>query len=303
MDTRYLKTLVIVVQAGSFSNAAKSLHITQSAVSQRIKFLEDSFGHSLFDRSGVALRLTAAGQIVLESARHILGIEDALRSKLKQMNGRKRISLCCTPTFGIVYLPGVLNRFMLTSGGTSSDLNFVIQDPDQALEGLAAKEFDLVVIEHCSKTDFSHLQSYPLPEDELVFVSSPKLGLPPDKTNIRQLLQYTIFVRDGGCSSRQLLTLGLNEHGLGLDDFASVITSEDLRLTCQTILSGAGISFMSRSLVCEYLQTGQMVEHQVEGFPHLRLRNLVMEAGSEKQQPLADLARCLFNVMDVSSPF
>jgi len=44
METRYLKTLVATVEEGSFSRAAEVLYITQSAVSQRIKFLEEHFG-------------------------------------------------------------------------------------------------------------------------------------------------------------------------------------------------------------------------------------------------------------------
>ena len=44
METRYLNTLVASVEAGTFSKAAEILHITQSAVSQRIKFLEAEVG-------------------------------------------------------------------------------------------------------------------------------------------------------------------------------------------------------------------------------------------------------------------
>ena len=68
METRYLNTLVAVVETGTFSKASESLHITQSAVSQRIKFLEEHFGQQLLDRSGQRLALTAAGQLVFNKA-------------------------------------------------------------------------------------------------------------------------------------------------------------------------------------------------------------------------------------------
>lgn len=302
MDTRYFKTLVTVVETGSFSNAARSLHLTQSAISQRIKFLEDALGHSLFDRSGISLLLTSAGEIVLESARRIIGIEDSLLGRLKQVNGRDKISLCCTPTFGTVYLSGVLNRFMLESGGTPTDLNFLLHNPDQALEGVINKDFDISIVEHCPNADLSMFQTYSLPQDDLVFVSSPQLGLSSAEHDIESLFEFSIFVREGGCSSRQLLTRGLDEQGKSLDDFAAVVTSDDLRLTRQSILAGGGISFMSKSLVCEYLETGQMVEHYVKGFPHSRQRKVVMEKGRENEKLLCALARCIFNVMDVPSP-
>jgi DNA-binding transcriptional LysR family regulator len=302
MDIRYLKTLVTVVETGSFSKAARSLHLTQSAVSQRIKFLEDFYSHILFDRSATTSSLTAAGEIVLESARRIVGIADSLQGQLKKINSRQKVSLCCTPTFGTVYLSGVLNRFMLESGGSPADLNFLLHNPVQALEGLVKKEFDIAIVEHCPETDLSKFQTYPLPEDELVFVASPKLRLPSSSHDIESIFDFCLFVRDGGCSSRQLLSRGLEEQGKSLDDFASVVTSDDLRLTRQSILAGGGISFMSKSLVCEYLETGQMIEHHVNGFPRSRLRKVVMEKGREKEKLLCDLARCIFRVMDVPSP-
>ena len=52
MDTRYLKTLQAVLESGSFSRAADDLNITQSAVSRRIRFMEDQYGMPLIDRSG-----------------------------------------------------------------------------------------------------------------------------------------------------------------------------------------------------------------------------------------------------------
>ena len=304
MDTRYFKTLVTVVETGSFSNAARSLHLTQSAISQRIKFLEDALGHSLFDRSGITLLLTSAGEVVLESARRIIGIEDSLMGRLRQVNGREKVSLCCTPTFGTVYLSGVLNRFMLESGGAPTDLNFLLHNPEEALEGILTKDFDISIIEHCPDADFSKFQTYSLPQDELVFVTSPKLELSSteDAIDIDSIFKFSLFVREGGCSSRQLLARGLEEQGKSLDNFAAVVTSDDLRLTRQSILAGGGIAFMSKSLVCEYLETGQMIEHYVKGFPHSRERKIVMEKGRENEKLLCDLARCIFNVMDVPSP-
>lgn len=302
MDTRYLKTLVAVVETGSFSKAARTLHLTQSAVSQRIKFLEDAFGYTLFDRSGASLLLTTAGEIVLDSARRMLGIEDSLLGKLKRIKERQRVSLCCTPTFGTVYLPGVLNRFMLESG-SPVDLKFLLHSPEQALEGVLSKEFDIAIVEHCPDADLSMFQTYPLPKDELAFVSSPDLNLPSPELDLGSLLGQCLFARKEGCSSRQLIARGLTECGKTLDDFAGVVTSDDLRLTCQTILSGGGISFMSKSLVCEYLETGQMVSHYVKDFPQSRCRTVIMDKGREEDALLKSFARCIFKVMDVPSPF
>jgi len=58
MELVYLRTFVQSLEAGSFSKAADALCVTQSAVSRRIKFLEDQYGYPLLDRSGPLLAAT-----------------------------------------------------------------------------------------------------------------------------------------------------------------------------------------------------------------------------------------------------
>ncbi len=302
MDTRYLRTLLAVVDCGSFSRAADKLHVTQSAVSQRIKFLEEAYGANLFDRSGTKPTLTNTGVTVLESARKILDIEESLLGKLKGKAERRRLSLCCTPTFGTVYLPRVLNLFMAEARNLA-DLNFLFYSPHQALEGVLKKEFDIAVVEHTDDTDLSMFHHYALPDDEMVFVSSPCLALPTPHLTVDQLLKKCLYARKEGCSSRQLITSGLQNKGISLDDFSGVVISDDLRLTCQTVLTGGGVSFLSRSLVSEYLESGELVCHYVEGFPHRRRRSVIMEKGRNDDPLLLNFSRYIFQVMETPAPF
>ncbi|MFO7576410.1 MAG: LysR family transcriptional regulator [Pelovirga sp.] len=302
MDTRYLKTLITVVEAGSFSKAATVLHLTQSAVSQRIKFLEETYGAPLFDRSGPIPVLTEAGRTVLESAQRMLDIEASLLGRLKENDNRSKISFCCTPTFGTVYLPNLLNLFMAEST-TPLDFQFLFYSPDRVVSGVAKKEFDAGVVEHCDDIDLGPFQAYALPEDELIFVSAPHLNLPGPELELDVLFAHRLLARKEGCSSRQLVTRGLQQQGARLEAFAGLVVSDDLNLTCRTVLSGGGISFMSRSLVQEYLADGRMIGHHVKGFPHRRCRTIIMEKKRAGEPLLRSLTRCIFKAMELSPPF
>jgi len=302
METRYFRTLVAVVEMGSFSKAAKSLHVTQSAISQRIKFLEEAFGHLLFDRKGVALNLTSVGEIVLDSARQILHAEVLLAEQLAKISNRQKIKFCCTSAFGTVYLPIALKCFMADSSNAHIDLNFSFHNSDQALVGILNKEFDVSVIEHCLKTDLSMFKTYPLPDDDLIFVTSPSLNFNVNPCTVEDLFQFTLFIREDGCSSRQLLLTGLEDHGKSLSDFSSVVTSDDLQLTCEMVLSGGGVSLISSSLVKEYIDSGQMVAHEIDNFPQRRQRKIVIEKGREKEEMLIGVVSCIHHIMDVSPP-
>ncbi len=146
MESLYLKTLVEVVRSGSLSRAADVLHVTQPAVSRRVKFMEDQYGCALLDRSGSALRPTEAGRLVYEKAKALLEIEADLVTGLHRLDGRTRISFSCTPSFGIAHLPAILREFMLACAETA-DLKFIFNTPDVMFKGLGDGTFDLAVME------------------------------------------------------------------------------------------------------------------------------------------------------------
>jgi DNA-binding transcriptional LysR family regulator len=72
LDSRKLLAFTTLARVGSFTLAARELHLTQSAVSHAIKALEDELGLRLFDRMGRRVTLTAAGKQLLEHAHKIL---------------------------------------------------------------------------------------------------------------------------------------------------------------------------------------------------------------------------------------
>ena len=63
MLSRHINYFLAVAEHGSFTRAASALHVSQPALSQQIRQLEESLGVPLFDRSGRTIRLTDAGEV------------------------------------------------------------------------------------------------------------------------------------------------------------------------------------------------------------------------------------------------
>lgn len=301
METVYLKTLVVAARAGSFSKAATQLCITQSAVSQRVKFLEDRYGYQLLDRTGPVLTPTEVGRLVLEKAERILLIEKELEERLKQVGGKSRLSLCCTPTFGIVYLPQVLNGFILHNADIV-DLKFMLFSPEQAIKGLHDNEFDIGVIERCEDLELAEFQTFELPRDELVFISSPSLNLPYPGIDLDEILKQRLIARKEGCSSRRLLTLNLAAMGRNISEFKSMIIYDDLRLTIDTVVEGSGVAFVSRSLVSKHLTEGTLREHAVTGFCNSRLRTIAINKNRHMERILQNFIECIYVPFNLTPP-
>jgi DNA-binding transcriptional LysR family regulator len=298
METRYLKTLVVAVEEGSFSRTAEVLHITQSAVSQRIKFLEEYFGHQLLDRSGSGLVLTPAGQLVLARSRDILRIERELNDTIKGLGGAQRLSLCCTPTFGMAFLSQVLNEF-IRAHADLADLKFLFMQPDEALRDLRNEEFDLAVLEHCANQDFSGLVRYVLPDDEMLFVATPgSLTATADGcVSLAELSRARLFARRDGCSSKELLRQLLREQGADFSVFDGTVISDDLRFTIQSVIEGQGVAFVSQTLVSGHLAAGELVGYCLRGSVQRRGRSVVLLPGRQDDLLLKDLLECIFHTV------
>lgn len=300
MKSEYFQTLVETVVAGSFSKAAEKLFVTQSAVSRRIQSLEEHYGYPLIDRSGPVLVPTEAGRIVLEKANKMLALEKELIQDLREYEHNSGVTFCCTPAFGIAYLPEIMKRFVLLHSCTS-EMNFSFELPDKVVEGLRDGIYQVGVIEHSERYDLCGFETVALPDDELVFVSSPMLGLGKQDVTIDQLIKYDLYIRKEGCCSSKLLSFNMKNKGRNCAEFARTIVCDDLHLIISTVCEGNGITFVSRSLVEQHLRQGSLREHRVAGFNHTHHRTLVMNNASPANPLLRDFVTEIFSAFGMSS--
>src|SRR5260370_42655510 len=87
MDFDQLNTFVEVAKLGSFSRAAERVLRSQPAVSAQIRQLEEEYGHRLFDRTAKAVRLTPAGEVVLDYAHQLLSLRTNAARAVSEWNG------------------------------------------------------------------------------------------------------------------------------------------------------------------------------------------------------------------------
>lgn len=87
MDIKQLQIFVAVAESNSFSHAAKKCNLTQAAVSQQIRSLEDSLGIKLFERNAHMMHITEAGEELLTHARSIIKSVNKAKDEIKSING------------------------------------------------------------------------------------------------------------------------------------------------------------------------------------------------------------------------
>ena len=301
MDFINLKTLVESVESGSFSRAAESLCVTQSAVSRRVKILEDNYGQLLLDRSGPTLKPTAAGELLISKARKILKIEQEFLRDLQMLAQIRKISFCCTVPFGVSYLPEIFTEFMVRNA-ESSDLNFVFEMPETALKGLRENHFDLVLIEYCEDLNLTEFSWFPLPDDEMVFISAPNFGIGSATVEIEEMLTQRLYCKKSGCCAVRFLEKSMNTIGREVGEFSNTVFYDDIPFILRAVLAGEGMTFISRSIVAPYLDNGSLLSHHVNGFDRARTRRLVLNKGRILDPMLLDFIQGIFKRFSLDPP-
>lgn len=122
---RNLKSFIAVAEEGSFTLAARRLHIAQPPLSYRIRQLEESIGVKLFERTTRSVTLTAAGRVYFERVKPALAaIEQATQeSKRVQLGELGVLRIGYTGRASQGYLPSLLNRFRMISPNVALDLH------------------------------------------------------------------------------------------------------------------------------------------------------------------------------------
>jgi DNA-binding transcriptional LysR family regulator len=145
LDVTLLRTFVAAADHGSMTVVSNVLHMTQSAVSQQIKRLEDMLGCTLFEREKRGLRLTEPGEKLLANARRLLVLNDAIWVEMteRRVEGSVRLGLPYD-LVGAGLLP-LMKSY--TERFPDVDISLVCASSPELKQKLADGAIDLCVIE------------------------------------------------------------------------------------------------------------------------------------------------------------
>ena len=147
MENFRLKVFRVVARHLNFSRAAEELLLTQPAVTQQIKALEDEYGVPLFDRSGGRIALTPAGNSLLPYAEKLKEVSDEAFQVVTGSVGIHAgpLALGASQTIGQYLLPNLVAAFLRENPRIA--VTAVSGNTDEMLEALAARHIQLAMIE------------------------------------------------------------------------------------------------------------------------------------------------------------
>jgi DNA-binding transcriptional LysR family regulator len=242
VELRQLLAFKTVADQGSFTTAASILRLTQSAISQQIKALEDECELLLFDRSNRVVRLTDAGQLFLSRVELILAQIENARIEMAEMAGgaKGRCRIGSLPSIAAYLLPWAIARFQKRYPGVDLQLKEALQW--QVLEWVSQGAVDFALMGLPAADP--QLQSTALLQDEFV------LMVPQDHdfvgrraVRIAELAPERFILYPKGAGGRDLFIEACRQAGF---DPQVVFESDDRETILGLVAAGVGVTIIPR---------------------------------------------------------
>jgi DNA-binding transcriptional LysR family regulator len=254
MDIAALQAFLAVAETGSFSRAAERIFITQPAVSKRISALESQLGTRLFDRIGRTVRLTEAGQALLERTRAILRELDDVKRSITNLAGTigGELALATSHHIGLHRLPPALKRFHDTYPGVRLDLQFM--DSEKACTAVAQGEIELalVTLPPGLPGPLQVVKVWDDPLDIVVSRTHPLAGAPG---TAKALLDYPAILPGPGTYTREIILKAL---GPLRDQIQIGMATNYLEVLKMLASIGLGWSALPRTMIDDSLKVVQI---------------------------------------------
>jgi LysR family transcriptional regulator, regulator for metE and metH len=171
LEIRHLRMVAAVAAAGSVTQAASDVHLTQSAVSHQLRDIETRLGIPLFLRVGKRMVLTPAGERVLTAARRVLDEIAAAEDDVRRLGTNQAgvLRVCAQCNTGYHWLPPLVERFRRRHPRV--EVVIAVECTMRPLEALLDGRLDLAIV--TQEVRNPHLRVRPLFEDEHAAIVAP----------------------------------------------------------------------------------------------------------------------------------
>ncbi|SOE94291.1 DNA-binding transcriptional regulator, LysR family [Burkholderia sp. D7] len=221
IDILGVQAFVAIADKGSFQNAADSLHVTQTAITQRLRKLEDFLGVTLVERTTRSIALSLIGRDFLPQARRLLEeLGDALL-EIRETGKAERgdVSIACVPTVGVQYLPRIMQEY--SARYPNNRIKILDHASSAVADAVLRREAEFGI--NIAGAHHPELMTMPLLEDQYVLICHEDHPLARRRRVAwKQLQPYPLIFAGQVSGNRALLDTALGTNGLGLQSFYEV---------------------------------------------------------------------------------
>jgi LysR family transcriptional regulator, low CO2-responsive transcriptional regulator len=285
-----LEIYMAVALEGSFSQGAKRMQLTQPAVSQHMRDLEQSLGTELFVRGPRGVTLTAAGEILLDYTRCILRLVDEAESAVLQLEqlSEGQLTLGATPGASVYLLPAWIQKFHQRFSGLAISLR--TDTTPNLLKGITVGQVDLAFVEGELQIEPA-IHALGLREIRLfVVVGSSHPWADRTQIQLAELDRQAYISRPQGSQTRNWIDQIFSQNGIRPEIAAEFDNPESIR---QAVASGMGFTIMAEWGLGREAFGPQLHALEIAGLELRRTLKLVWASGT----PLKPISRAFLTLL------
>lgn len=291
LNLSQLQTFVTVAAEGSMTAAADKLFLTQPAVSQQMKNLEDDLGVELIVRGSKQIKMTAQGEILYEHAKKILSLaqmaEVSIKSVGAQLRGELRIGTL--NSIGLHLMSPVVSRLLKFNPDFKISVNYA--KGDALVQSYKKSELDVLVLPDVTvnyKTELAESKSQVLFQEEMWLVGSGKDEFYPSQISLAEIkkIPYVHFSQEFPDFDENL------QQRLGTK-VPAVFESSNVGTLKRVIEYGLGIGFLPASSIKKQVRSGRLNRVRISDFEYKMNFNYYFKQNSTT----AETAQILFQAL------
>ncbi len=264
----HLEVFIEVVEKSSFSRAAESLHMTQPAVSQYIKALEERLDTRLLERTNKYISLNKAGEIVYQHALEISGLYTQMQTLVDDLTEKAsgELKIGASYTFGEYRLPGIIAQMKETYPNIHPSIT--IGNSKNIAELVSNYQIDIGIIE-------GHLDNEDLFTDSLVTDSLVLVSAPDHMIKKQKLDKESWIVREPGSGTREVTEKYFKTVDISPSELLEFSSTQLIKSSVEANL---GISLMSEWVIRREVENNHLKINEIKGLPLSREFSLITKS-------------------------
>lgn len=245
MELRQLRYFVKVAETLNFSEAARSLYVTQSTLSQQIRQLEYELGATLFERDSHSVSLTENGEKLLPLARKTLTDAAECASQIRDINEMLTGELNIGVTYSFApILTETVSNFVKAYPGVK--LNVSSKSMNELMEDLRKREVDFVLAYKPFEA-YDEIDSRPLFSDDLAAIMHKSHPLASrESLTLEDLRPHDLAIPAKGLQARSTLDVNID---MERDNLKARIELNDVNILLDIVQCGHLVTFLSESAI------------------------------------------------------
>ena len=273
MLNQRLETLLCVSETLNFTKASETLNLTQPAVSQHIKALENEFKCKIFIRGEKSLKLTPEGEIVVKYAKRIQNLCNTIPSALADYRNKARhIRIGVTQTAELGSLSSMLAKYCLENEGIH--ITLISDTINNLYIKLKNYEVDMIIVE--GKKQDNNFNSILLDTDCLVLAVANENPLSKKSiVTMEELKKEKLILRLPESGTRALFEAHLKSTNEALDSFDVILEVDHIATIKDLVHQNFGVSVLAKSVCYNDVQKNRFTVVSIENLSMIRDVNLI----------------------------